>query len=214
MVEGLWGRAWSRYSGRKRRRGIVLDFLFLAALVVAAVPPLRRGGVTYTVRATLTQPSLYDKILFLGPDDELRFGTGEGEDTLMRFPPSRPTLLVVGSVWSSQTRAGLSSVSQSAEKFGERLDIFFLTSDSKDDVERYFRNRGYAPSIRPLYFSEEYAVAANADGGFVGQLLMSVPSSALIGADGRVVVKKLGATKWFGATADEAFAEAEGRSAE
>ncbi|MCI5776978.1 MAG: hypothetical protein MR215_05050 [Bacteroidales bacterium] len=209
MSDGVWQRAWARYRGRKRKRGILFDFLFLVAVVVVLVPPLRRGVVTYAVRATLTQPSLYDKIVFVGADDVLRLKTANGADTVLSFPSSKPVLIAVGSVWSAPTRAGLSSVAKSAERLRGRVDVVFLSSDEPSDVDQYFRRRGYS-AIRPLFLCDDW-VEGVAEDGVLGQLLMSVPSSALIGADGRVVVKKLGAARWSGARADEAFAVAEGR---
>lgn len=212
-MSNFFVRAWQRYRSRKRVRGVVVDFLFLVALIVALVPPLRRGFMTYAVRAVLTQPRPYDKIVFLGAEDALRLSTPHGSDTIISFPPSRPMLMCFGSVWSAQTRAGLSSIAKSAQKYKESLDFFFITSDAPEDVEYYFNRRGYI-SLRPLFFKCSDAEPESEADGFVGQLAMSVPSSALIGDDGRVIVKKLGATRWYGATADEAFCialEDEGR---
>lgn len=198
-------RAWQRYRSRKRIRGVVIDFLFLVALIVALVPPLRRGFMTYVVRAVLTQPRPYDKIVFLSNDDALMLTTPSGADTLVSFPPARPMLMCFGSVWSAQTRAGLSSIAKSAQKYDGEVDFFFITSDEPEAVDTYFKRRGYS-SLRPLFFKHSDAEPEAIADGFVGQLAMSVPSSALIGDDGRVIVKKLGATRWCGATADEAFA--------
>ncbi len=204
-MSNFFVRAWQRYRSRKRVRGVVVDFLFLVALIVALVPPLRRGFMTYAVRAVLTQPRPYDKIVFLGAEDALRLSTPHGSDTTVSFPPSRPLLMCFGSVWSAQTRAGLSSIAKSAQKYQASLDFFFITSDAPEDVDDYFNRRGYT-SLRPLFFKCSDAEPESEADGFVGQLAMSVPSSALIGVDGRVIVKKLGATRWYGATADAAFA--------
>ena len=204
-MSNFFVRAWQRYRSRKRVRGVVVDFLFLVVLIVALVPPLRRGFMTYAVRAVLTQPRPYDKIVFLGAKDALRLTTTQGSDTLISFPPSRPMLMCFGSVWSAQTRAGLSSIAKSAQKYQASLDFFFITSDVPEDVDDYFNRRGYV-CLRPLFLTCDDPSEMSDVDGFVGQLTMSVPSSALIGDDGRVIVKKLGATRWYGATADEAFA--------
>lgn len=193
-------RVWERYRGRKRRRGVVIDFVFLVAFLVVLVPGWRRGIVTYVVRAVLTQPREYDKIVFLGAGDEIRARGESGADTVLSFQGDRALLVSFGSVWSSQTRAGLSSMARSADKYAGRVGFYFLTEDREEDVREYFGSRGYG-GIRVLYVD----VASMGSEGFVGQLAMSVPSSALVRGDGRVIVKKLGATCWYGSRADRCF---------
>lgn len=206
----LFRRTWARYRARKSARGVALDFLFLAAVVVAVVPPLRRGVMTYALRATLVQPQPYDKIVFLAEADGARLLTPAGRDTLLVFPPPRPVMVNVGSVWSAQSRAELRSMAAAAERLRGRVDFFFVSADEPADVLAYFRRRGYS-ALRPLFTLRPASDPADGGDGLVAQMAMSVPSSIIVNSCGQVVVKKLGAARWTGALAETLFQLAQER---
>lgn len=202
----LLAKVWRRYRARKSRRGIVSDFLFLLAMVVALSPPLRRELMARVVRAALVQPRVYDKIVFVEAADTARFRTPEGADTLVALPLRRPALFNVGSVWQAQTRAELSSLNDLARRYAGRIDVFFVSTDAPSDVAAYLGERGYA-ALRPLFLRADGCAPGCGEerlGGVLGQLLMSVPSSALVRPDGLLVVKKLGAAKWVGGRVERA----------
>lgn len=206
----VFRRAWARYRARKSTRGVVVDFLFLAAVVVAAAPPLRRGVMTYALRVTLVQPQPYDKIVFLGQEDGAWLLTPEGRDTLLSFPPRRPALVNVGSVWSAQSRAEMRSVAAAAERLRGRVDFFFVSADEPADVLGYLRRRGYS-ALRPLFVPQAGLASAHGAEGLVAQMAMSVPSSIVVDGSGQVVAKKLGAARWAGARAEAIFRQAQER---
>lgn len=202
----LLAKVWRRYRARKSLRGIVSDFLFLLVMVVALAPPLRRGVMACVVRATLVQPHLYDKIVFVETADTARFVTPEGADTLVALPFRRPALFNVGSVWQAQTRAELGSLNDLARRYAGQIDVFFVSADAPADVAAYLGEQGYS-ALRPLFFGVDDSEPGGGEermGGVLSQLLMSVPSSALIRPDGLIVVKKLGAAKWVGGRVEQA----------
>lgn len=202
----LLAKVWRRYTARKSRRGVVTDFLFLLAMVVALVPPLRRGLMTCAVRVMLVQPHLYDKIVFVGVADPVRLRTPQGADTLVALPLRRPALFNVGSVWRAQTRAELGSLNELARRYAGRIDVFFVSTDEPSDVVDFLGEGGYT-ALRPLFLSAddcEPGVGEERLGGVLGQLLMSVPSSALVRPDGLLIVKKLGAARWAGESVERA----------
>lgn len=209
----LLAKVWCRYRARKSQRDVVSDFLFLLVMVVVLVPPLRRGLMTCAVRAMLVQPHLYDKIVFVGADDPVRLRTPRGGDTLVALPLRRPALFNVGSVWRAQTRAELGSLNDLARRYAGRIDVFFVSTDAPADVVAFLRGVGYA-ALRPLFLSaDDCGLGAGEErlGGVLGQLLMSVPSSALVRPDGLLVVKKLGGARWAGERVERACGVALGQ---
>lgn len=202
--------AWARYRARKSARGVALDFLFLAVVIVVAAPPLRRGVMTCALRVTLVQPQPYDKIVFLGQADAAPLLTPDGRDTLLSFPPPRPVLVNVGSVWSAQSRAELRSLASAAERLRGKVDFFFISADEPADVSAYLRRRGYS-AMRALFTPPSAEGLADGADGMVAQMLMSVPSSIVVNSRGQVVVKKLGAARWTGARAEALFLMAQER---
>lgn len=209
----LLAKVWRRYRARKSRRGIVSDFLFLLAMIVALVPPLRRGLMTCAVGVMLVQPRLYDKIVFVGAEDSVLLRTPAGADTIVALPLRRPALFNVGSVWRAQTRAELGSLDGLARRYAGQIDVFFVSTDEPADVVAFLDGEGHT-ALRPLFLSAEDCgpgVGEERLGGVLGQLLMSVPSSALVRPDGLLVVKKLGAARWSGASVERACDVALGR---
>lgn len=209
----LLAKVWRRYRARKSLRGVVSDFLFLLAMVVALAPPWRRALMTCAVRAMLVQPHLYDKIVFVGAEDPVRLRTPAGADTLLALPLRRPALFNVGSVWRAQTRAELASLNGLARRYAGRIDVFFVSTDAPSDVVAFLGQGGYT-ALRPLFLSaDDCGPGAGEErlGGVLGQLLMSVPSSALVRPDGLLVVKKLGAARWSGESVERACGVALGR---
>lgn len=203
----VFRRAWARYRARKSARGVVLDFLFLAVVVLAVTPPLRRGVMTHALRVTLVQPQPYDKIVFLGQADGAWLLTPDGRDTLLSFPPRRPALVNVGSVWSAQSRAEMRSMAAAAERLRGRVDFFFVSADEPADVLAYLSRRGYS-ALRPLFVPQAGETPADGGDGLVAQMAMSVPSSIVVNCRGQVVAKKLGAARWAGARAEAIFRQA------
>ncbi len=209
----LLAKVWRRYRARKSLRGVVSDFLFLLAMVVALAPPWRRALMTCAVRAMLVQPHLYDKIVFVGAEDPVRLRTPAGADTLLALPLRRPALFNVGSVWRAQTRAELASLNGLARRYAGRIDVFFVSTDAPSDVVAFLGQGGYT-ALRPLFLSADDCEPGAGEerlGGVLGQLLMSVPSSALVRPDGLLVVKKLGAARWSGESVERACGVALGR---
>lgn len=198
--------AWRRYRARKSRKGIVVDFLFLAFVLVVLIPPARRGLMTQALRVTLMQPVRYDKVLYLRETVSLQ--TADGSDTLIRFPSQRPILLNCGSLTSPQSRAELKSLNKFATLYGDRVDVFHVSTDSPDEVVAYMNRWGYT-SVRLLFAHSvaddpEVVEASLLERGssVVAEMTMSEPSTMLVDKDGCVIIKKTGAARWSGKKVD------------
>lgn len=202
--------AWRKYTARKTRIGIVIDFAFLLALVCVTVAPIRRGIVTYVLRCTLAQPARYDKVIYLSEADNFVAKTLDGNDTLIAFPPTKNRLVNIGNIWSAQTRAELRSLNIFAEKFAETTEVLFIATDDPQETRRYLRRKGYS-SIRPLYIDlpEETEMTDDDSSDLLHEMRMSEPASLLIDTGGEVWVKRTGAAKWTGSKIDKLMDEIE-----
>ena len=71
--------------------------------------------------------------------------------------------------------------------------IYFITSDDKADVERYFRRKDYH---LPTLYVDDLPEEQETGNAVIDELMMSTPGTLIIDRSGRVRVKKMGAAKW------------------
>ncbi len=206
---GVVSTVWQRYRKRKSLKGIVIDFVFLVAVLVAIITPLRRGVMTAVLRLTLIEPVAYDKILYVEDTDSLTLKTPLGRDTLLTFPPSGNVLVNIGSVWSPQTRAELPSLNKFAQKYKELIKVYFISTDDIADAQHYLLKKRYsylhllsAPDIEQICEDDDLE-----ESGIWAEMVMSEPASLLIDTDGQVLIKKMGAAKWTGERIDREIKE-------
>lgn len=191
------GLAWNRYKSRKSRKGICLDFLFLSLIVLLCVPSLRRAALTECLRLTLQSPKPYDKILYLTPSDSILLLTALGADTLITFPPTKPTIFNIGDVWHIQTRAELKSLNALARSFHEQINVFHLSVCNIADAIDYTHSR-HLSNIRCLQLNippDEAELMPTSKVG-LNELASCLPATMVVDTDGRVVIKKVGAALW------------------
>lgn len=207
---GLFGRAWARYRRRKSVRGIVIDFALLVVVIVLAVAPLRRGVLTYALRVVAAQPDAYEHILFASPADSFVVRTPCGADTTIHFPPARPTLINVASVWSPQSRAELKSLNKAASLWPQISFLVIVSSDEADDMARYLARKKYT-SLRLLTVDDDSEAAEEksdeARAGLRNDVINSIPATILLDANGQVVIKKLGSAKWTGKRVEAIYSD-------
>lgn len=209
---GVVGRAWARYRARKTRKGIVIDFAFLAVVVILAVAPLRRGMMTYALRCTISQPSAYEAIVYADAGDSVVAVSQTGTDTTLHFPPSRPVVLNSASVWSAQSRAEMRSLNTAAEQWTEVLFLVVVDPEEADDMARYMKKKKYNGlhllSRSTRHECDDMQDVADIDERVLtDEILGSVPATLIVDTDGRVVVKKFGAAKWTGKRIDAIFGQ-------
>ena len=187
------GKAWARYRQRKTKRGIVIDISFLVVFLLIAITPIRRGLLTYVLRTTISDPPAYEKVVYVSPSDSISLRSASGQDTTLSLPPARLLLLNRGSIWSPQTRAEMKSLECLRRVMNDDMLIYFITSDDKADVERYFRRKDYH---LPTLYVDDLPEEQETGNAVIDELMMSTPGTLIIDRSGRVRVKKMGAAKW------------------
>lgn len=198
-------KAWATYKKRKTRLGIVIDFCLVALLVFITIPDLRMRLMVNAIRLTLRQPQVMQDDHYMLSPEALRSYTAEGELYIWSDSLEKPLLLNFGALWSPQNRAELKSLSKFWEKYGEKVDVVYLTFDEVEEVEDYMDKRDYR--FKRLYIKEEeLSKMEREEDGMVVDLAHSIPSSVLLDKDGRIVVKKFGAARWEGSRIDEIVA--------
>lgn len=205
---GAIGRAWTRYRGRKTRKGIVVDFVFLAVVLTMAITPLRRSVMTYALRCIISQPEAFKPIVFMGGKDSIAARTADGRDTTLHFPPLRPAVLNSASVWSAQSRAEMRSLDEAAGLWPD-IDFYILTDeDEAQDMARYLTRKKYR-HLRLLTFApsgrQEGDDAECTAIGAANDLRQNIPATIAVKTDGRVAIRKLGAAKWTGKRISEIY---------
>ncbi len=192
MAESIIQKAWQHYRQRKSKLGIVTDFLFLVFAIVVLTPPLRFGVGVILSRLALTQPKAYEQTEYL-PNEGLQLHTANGLDTIIMTNLLRPAVYNFGSTWSAQSCAELRSLNKFAQRYANRIDVFFITDEEPSDVERYFNKKGY--TIRPLFYNKE---TIENSPEMMHDILIAVPATFMVNANGRIVVKSVGAAQWTG----------------
>lgn len=192
---------WERYLKRKSRAGIVIDFSVLVIVLLLLVPPVRMAVMVQCIRATLLKPKAVAELQYITLPQDVVFRTQEGGSVLLPQKLERPLLINVGAVWSAQSRAELKSLNSFAERYRGAVDVVFVTDCGVEETQQYMQSRGY--TLRCLYLDDVPDEAEEASDAFFLSLLNSVPSSIMIGTDGRVLIKKYGAAHWKGRKVDE-----------
>jgi hypothetical protein len=187
------GKAWARYRQRKTKRGIVIDISFLVVFLLIAITPIRRGLLTYVLRTTISDPPAYEKVVYVSSSDSISLRSASGQDTTISLPPAHLLLLNRGSIWSPQTRAEMKSLECLRRVMNDDMLIYFITSDDKADVERYFRRKDYH---LPTLYVDDLPEEQETGNAVIDELMMSTPGTLIIDRSGRVRVKKMGAAKW------------------
>ncbi len=205
---GVLSRTWRRYRSRKSVKGIIIDFAFLAVVIILAIAPLRRAAMTGLLRILLVQPEVFEPMVFLTESDNVDLLTPDGRDTALTFPPARPTLINTCSPWSAQSRAELRSMSKAAEKW-DGIDFFLIVEPNEaEEMSRYLNKRGYT-KLRLLVFSPaDDCVLDKGEPGLRDELRHSVPATIVVDAEGQVIAKKTGAARWTGQNADNVLKKA------
>ncbi len=211
---GVLSRTWTRYRARKSRKGIILDFAFLAVVIILAIAPLRRAVMTGILRMALVQPEVFEPMAFLTESDNVNLRTADGRDTTLSFPPARPTLINTCSPWSAQSRAELRSMEAAAEKWTGVDFLLIVEPDEAEDMSSYLSRRGYTKLRLMVFAPSEDGAMDYGEPGLRDELRHSVPATIVVDADGQVIAKKTGAARWTGANADKVLEMAmEGKEA-
>ena len=200
---GVLSRTWKRYRARKSLKGIVLDFAFLAVVIILAIAPLRRAFMTGILRMALVQPEVYEPMVFLTERDNVGLLTSDGRDTSLTFPPARPTLINTCSPWSAQSRAELRSMAKAAETWTGMDFILIVEPNEAEEMASYLSRRGYSKLHLMVFRPATDETMDMGEAGLRDELRHSVPATIVVDAAGQVIAKKTGAARWTGITADK-----------
>ena len=94
-------------------------------------------------------------------------------------------LLNYWATWCPPCVAEMPSMNELYEKYGETVTFLFVTNDSKENIVNYMKKNQYT---FPVYYIQENAPPLLAS--------QSLPTTFIIGKEGKIKVKKIGPANW------------------
>lgn len=95
------------------------------------------------------------------------------------------TLINMWATWCPPCVAEMPSLQSLYDDYGDQVDFYFVTAEEQAIVNAFMKKKGYT---MPIYL-QKFSPPAQLQG-------RSIPTTFLIGKDGKIVIKKTGAADW------------------
>ncbi len=191
----------SDYKKKSSRLKIVGDIIFYAFIILMIIPVTRREISSFLIKATLMKPTLENKESELTTDDyqltiqeinsnrAVQLSEYKGEVILLNF----------WATWCPPCRAEMPSLQKLYNDYSDKVKFILVSNEENSAIENYFDEFGYT---MPVYLQRSVLPPSFS--------VSSIPTTYLIGRNGRIIVRKTGAAKWdsekFRAQLDEIIA--------
>ncbi|MFT5678399.1 MAG: thiol-disulfide isomerase/thioredoxin [Planctomycetota bacterium] len=109
------------------------------------------------------------------------------EDNAINLKQSKGkvTLINMWATWCPPCVAEMPSLQSVFDSYGDQVDFYFVTAEEREVVDAFMKKKGYT---MPVYL-QRFSPPAQLEG-------RSIPTTFLIGKDGKIVIKKTGAADW------------------
>jgi thiol-disulfide isomerase/thioredoxin len=178
---------WEKYSRKKRWWTIALDFVFAVLLIAMLIPANRKPLSAFLIRQTLFSPSETEKIVYLSDDDwsmRLVSKTDKKSVTLGDFQ-GKVVFLNFWATWCPPCIAEMPSMQELYDEYKDDVAFVLVSNESVEVVTDFFGKHDYS---FPVY-SLKTGVPAIFE-------TSTIPSTYLIGPNGRLWISKTGAARW------------------
>lgn len=178
---------WEKYSRKKRWWTIALDFVFAALLIAMLFPATRKPLSAFLIRQTLFSPTEKENIVYLS-DDEWSMSLNsetEGENIVLGDLKGQPVFLNFWATWCPPCIAEMPSIQDLYDEYKDDVAFVLVSNESTEVVNKFFEKHDYSFPVYSLQ-SEVPAVFKTS----------TIPSTYLIGPNGRLLISKTGAARW------------------
>lgn len=183
---GFFKEQWKKYTARKTKAGIVLDFLFLALFLAMLNPSSRTVISSAIIKYTMMSPSVEDDIKVLNENDyNWKYQSFTGEMHHFSENKDKVVLLNFWATWCPPCVAEMPSLQELYDAYGDKVEFVLITGDDNNLVAPFMNKRDYS---LPVYNAVD----------LVPDILKSknIPVTYLISKKGEIILHKTGAAKW------------------
>ncbi len=177
---------WKKYTARKTKAGIVLDFVFLALFLAMLHPTSRTTVMSAIIKYTMMSPSVEkDKVVLKDEDYNWKFQDFDGQMHNFKAYEGKVVLLNFWATWCPPCVAEMPSLQELYNAYGDKIEFVLITGDPKSQVKPFLTQRNYT---LPVYMAVD----------LVPDVLKSksIPVTYLISKKGEIILHKTGAAKW------------------
>ena len=163
-----------------------IDIVFVVILLVVLIPQIRVPVQVFLQRFISMAPSEIDK-------DEREtianytweLASLEGNKVAFSQSEGRVVLVNYWASWCPPCVAEMPSLQTLYERYGDRVDFYFVTSEEAVVANKFLQNTGYT---FPVYISSHWPPKE--------LQTQTLPTTYLISKQGEIVIKKTGVANW------------------
>ncbi len=162
------------------------NILFGVFILAMLIPQTRTPIMIFVQRTLAIGPSVkkhksvlqdYDWVLTDSDNTSISFSKAEGEVVLLNF----------WATWCPPCIAEMPSLQKLYDKYGDKVQFYLVTDEDSGKVESFMQKNEYT---LPVYYTQDTPP----------KLLHSraLPTTYILGKDGRIHVKETGSARWHG----------------
>ncbi len=177
---------WGKYTQRKTKAGIVLDFLFLILFVLLIIPSTRLPITSFVIRYTMSSPSEEpERVVLEESDYNWKYYSLDDEAQSFSDLKGKVVFLNFWATWCPPCVAEFSAIDELYSEFKDEVAFVLLSNEATEKIQAFINNKNYTV---PVYKQTERAPGILSSNQY--------PHTVIISKKGEIVVKKDGAADW------------------
>lgn len=177
---------WKKYTKRKTKAGIVLDFLFLILFILLIIPSTRLPISSFVIRYTMSSPKEEtDKVTLRENDYNWQYSDLNQETYSFSDLKEKVVFLNFWATWCPPCVAEFAAIDQLYLNYKNDVAFVLLSNETKEKIENFVNNKNYEVPVYKMIERAPDVLSSN-----------QYPHTVIISKTGEIVVKKDGAADW------------------